>query len=138
MLSLLFDSLKREFGALAGVGTVFTGAAHGCSTNRRHVAFHASLHFFERWLYPGVATDVWNNFGAELDAVEKAVEIQTAISIDEVACATHLQAVLAHQPLIDFHLALVSYLPIGIDRHFSIFSGGFVVHHYYFAGIVHP
>src|SRR5688572_26946299 len=72
---LLFglQCLQGQFGALAGVGTKFTFAAHSTPADGRHIAFHTLFHFFERWVDPAVVSGIWNDFGAELNAIIKSL-----------------------------------------------------------------
>src|SRR3989344_151196 len=94
---------------------------------RRLFRHQARMHIFDCFLHPRVVSGVRDNLELELKTRVKALRRRVAICVDEVCDIRCLESVFPEQPLVYFDLPLVSVLPLGIERLFSVFARGFVV-----------
>ena len=68
-------------------------------------------------LHPTVVAHIRQHADLEIQLLIKGGLVFNAVAIDKPTLGSHRIAILPQQPLVEFHLAFVANLPIGIQCH---------------------
>ena len=97
---------------------------------RRPWAFfthQAGVQFGDDSRNPCVASGIRNDRDLEFELRVEALGRGVAVCVDEIRDIGNREIIFSEEPLVDFDLALVSVLPVGVKRDIAVFARRFVV-----------